>query len=267
MNKCQVQRLVVITMFAATSLLGYSVLRVDAITVTSLPDDSKDIKQLTARVGDLEIRLNQVESALMKLQPVSVKNTADKNGPIDQQSDEEFMPPVAAEGEIVFIIDSFSKIPDNLKLIAEADELKKQDGVDQTEIKRLEEQSRRLLDAFKELDKRDSGRSMSDVEYRRLTQENTNQRSDISKVISKIKEEMNKRKNLEKAKRRDAVGKGQEIAGHFGAKQYKVFTKIDCSKIVANGVTIRLVNPKSIRSSNGVDEYEVSRVELASKQK
>lgn len=268
MDKCQVQRLLFVIIFAATSLLGYSVLRVDAMTVTSLSDDySKDIKQLTTRVADLEKRLIKIDSVLMKLQSPPERPVPDKDATNDPQNDDESTPPASAEGDIVIIIDSFSKIPDDLKLIAEADELKSQDSVDQKEIKRLEEQFRKLLDAFKELEKRDEGRSMSEVEYRRLCQENTNQRGDISKVMSKIKEEMNKRKNLEKFKRREAIGKGQKIAGHIGAKNYIVFTKTDCSKIVAQGVKIRLVNPKSIQSSNGVEEYEVSRVELASKQK
>lgn len=174
--------------FAATSLLGYSVLRVDAMTVTSLSDDySKDIKQLTTRVADLEKRLIKIDSVLMKLQSPPERPVPDKDATNDPQNDDESTPPASAEGDIVIIIDSFSKIPDDLKLIAEADELKSQDSVDQKEIKRLEEQFRKLLDAFKELEKRDEGRSMSEVEYRRLCQENTNQRGDISKVMSKLK--------------------------------------------------------------------------------
>lgn len=270
MDKSQKQSLAFVIILGVVGLLGYSVLRVDAMTVTSLTDDySKDIKQLTARVSELEKRMTLIDSSLKKLQ--TLPNGSPPETDISTKSSpqgEEPTPPVSAGADIVFTVDSFSKIPDNLKLLAEAEELKGLESVDKKEIKRLEEQSRKLLDALKELEKRDdTGRSMSDVEYRRLMQENTNQRSDISKVISGIKEEMNKRKNLEKAKLREAMSKGQRILGHFGAKKYVINTKSDCSKIVATGVDLLAINPKSVQSSNGVDEYEAARVELAIKKK
>ena len=270
MDKLQKQSLVFVIILGVVGLLGYSGLRVDAMTVTSLTDDSsKEIKQLTARIAELEKRMEKFASALKELKPLPDRSTPDTD--VSTKSDptgEEPTPPFSAGGDIVFTVDSFSKLPDNLKLLAEADELKGLESADKKEIKRLEEQSRKLLDALKELDKRDdTGRSMSDTEYRRLMQENTNQRGDISKVIARIKDEMNKRKNLEKAKLREAISKGQRILGHFGAKKYIINTKSDCSKIVATGVDLLVINPKSIQSSNGVDEYEAARVELATKKK
>ena len=270
MDKTQTQRLGFVIILGMASLICYSVMRVDAMTVTSLADDyAKEINQLTKRVGDLEKHMNRVDSALQTLQalPKGSPPDTDESTKSDPPG-EEPAPPVSAGGDIVFTVDSFSKIPDNLKLLAEADELKGLETADKKEIKRLEEQSRKLLDALKELDKRnDTGRGMSDVEYRRLMQENTNQRSDISKVIARIKDEMNKRKNVEKATLREAMSKGQRILGHFGAKKYIINTKSDCSKIVARGVDLLVINPKSIQSSNGVDEYEAARVEIAIKKK
>ena len=270
MDKLQKQSLVFVIILGVVGLLGYSGLRVDAMTVTSLTDDSsKEIKQLTARIAELEKRMEKFASALKELKPLPDRSTPDTDESTKSDpTGEEPTPPFSAGGDIVFTVDSFSKLPDNLKLLAEADELKGLESADKKEIKRLEEQSRKLLDALKELDKRDdTGRSMSDTEYRRLMQENTNQRGDISKVIARIKDEMNKRKNLEKAKLREAISKGQRILGHFGAKKYIINTKSDCSKIVATGVDLLVINPKSIQSSNGVDEYEAARVELATKEK
>ena len=269
MDKLQKQSLVFVIILGVVGLLGYSGLRVDAMTVTSLTDDSsKEIKQLTERIAELEKRMEKFASALKELKSLPDRSTPDNRAKSEPQIDDEPEPPVPVGGEIVITVDAFSKIPDNLKLLAEADELKGQESVDKKEIKRLEEQSRKLLDALKELEKRDfRDRSMTDVEYRRLMQENTNQRSDISSKISEIKEEISKRKNLENTKRRAAVNKGQKIEGHFGTKHYIVFTKLDCSKIVAQGANLLLISPKSIRSSDGVEEYEVSRVELASVKK
>lgn len=269
MDKLQKQRFVFVIILGVVGLLGYSGLRVDAMTVTSLTDDSsKEIKQLTARIAELEKRMDKFASDLKELLSLPDRSTPDNGAKREPQNNDAPKPPVSVGGEIIITVDSFSKIPDDLKLLAEAEELKGQESVDKSEIKKLEEQSRKLLDAMKELDKRDhTGRGMSDAEYRRLMQENTNQRSDISSKIAQIKEEINKRKNLETAKRRAAVGKGQKIEGHFGTKNYIVFTKLDCSKIVAQGVSLLLISPKSIRSSNGVEEYEVSRVELASVKK
>ena len=269
MDKTQTRRLGFVIILGVVGLLGYSGLRVDAMTVTSLTDDSsKEIKQLTARIAELEKRMEEFASALKELKSLPDRSTPDNGAKREPQNDDERNPPVPVDGDIVFTVDSFSKIPDNLKLLAEADELKGLETADKKEMKRLEEQSRKLLDALKELDKRDhTGRGMSDAEYRRLMQENTNQRSDISKVIARIKDEMNKRKNLEKAKIREAMSKGQRILGHFGAKKYIINTKSDCSKIVATGVDLLVINPKSIQSANGVDEYEAARVELVTKQK
>ena len=269
MDKTQTRRLGFVIILGMASLICYSVMRVDAMTVTSLAeDDSKDIKQLTERIAELEKRMDKFASALKELKSLPDRSTPDNGAKREPQNDDERNPPVPVDGDIVFTVDSFSKIPDNLKLLAEADELKGLETADKKEMKRLEEQSRKLLDALKELDKRDhTGRGMSDAEYRRLMQENTNQRSDISKVIARIKDEMNKRKNLEKAKIREAISKGQRILGHFGAKKYIINTKSDCSKIVATGVDLLVINPKSIQSANGVDEYEAARVELVTKQK
>jgi prefoldin subunit 5 len=269
MDKLQKQSLVFVIILGVVGLLGYSGLRVDAMTVTSLTDDSsKEIKQLTARIAELEKRMEEFASALKELKSLPDRSTPDNGAKREPQSDDEPKPPVPVGGEIVITVDAFSKIPDNLKLLAEADELKGLESADNKEIARLKEQSRKLLDALKELENRDyRDRSMTDVEYRRLMQENTNQRSDISNEISGIKEKINKRKYLENAKRREAVNKGQKIEGHFGTKHYIVFTKLDCSKIVAQGANVLLISPKSIRSSDGVEEYEVSRVELASVKK
>jgi DNA mismatch repair ATPase MutS len=274
MDKTQTQRLGFVIVLGMASLICYSVMRVDAMTVTSPADDyAKEINQLKKRVNDLEKNMARVDSALQNLQTLPNGSPPDtdistKSDPKSDPPVEEPAPPVSVGGDIVFTVDSFSKIPDNLKLLAEANELKGLESADKKEIKRLEEQSRKLLDALKELDKRnDTDRGMSDAEYRRLMQENTNQRGDISKVIARIKDEMNKRKNLEKAKLREAMSKGQRILGHFGAKKYIINTKSDCSKIVATGVDLLVINPKSIQSSNGVDEYEAARVELATKKK
>ena len=65
MDKSQKQRLVFVIILGVVVLLGYSVLRVDAMIVTSLTDDySKDIKQLTARIAELEKRMDKFASAL-----------------------------------------------------------------------------------------------------------------------------------------------------------------------------------------------------------
>lgn len=250
------QKIVLGFIFASFSLNSYQTQIVSGAPNLLYWDDSTEA--LKKKVIELESRLKKLEELVQSLRG--------KTGATTPQAGQA-TPSKINSTDIVFTVDSFSKIPDDLKLLAEADELKIQDSIDQKEIKRLEEQFRKLLDAMKELEERDRWREMTDVEYRRIMQENTNQRSDISAKISVIKEEMTKRKNLEKSKRRDAIGKGQRIEGHSDSRKFVIRTKLDCSKIVAVGAHLKALDPKSISSANGVEEYSASRVELAPQQK
>jgi hypothetical protein len=135
MDKTQTRRLGFVIILGMASLICYSVMRVDAMTVTSLAeDDSKDIKQLTARIAELEKRMDKFASALKELKSLPDRSTPDNGAKREPQNDDEPNPPVPVDGDIVFTVDSFSKIPDNLKLLAEADELKGLETADKKKI-------------------------------------------------------------------------------------------------------------------------------------
>lgn len=259
MNSLVLEKIVFVFLFATFSVFG--VYPENLFAAGNQPIFQNSTADLEKKVAELETRVADLEKILKALQAKSVQDKLPtEQVPVETSNID--------SGDIVFFVDSFSKIPDNLKIIAEANELKELSKTDEKEIKRLEEQKRKLLDARKELDRRDrSGRAMSETVYRRLMQENQNQRSDIVSVIAKTKDKISKRTYLEKSKRRDSVSKGQRIEGHFDANKFIFFTKIDCSKIVKVGAQLRAKSPKSIQSINGVEEFEVSSVELAKKVK
>lgn len=122
----------------------------------------------------------------------------------------------------------------------------------QAEIAALEVQKTKLYDLFKELEKRwNANRSMSDVEYKRLCQENKNQRDDLTKQIAQKQNQSNIWQRKAKSLRKGAVPVGQLIEGVDGSGQtYSITTKVNCSKVVRVGARVTSVNLK-VTSSQG----------------
>lgn len=170
------------------------------------------------------------------------------------------------QGRVVITVTSFSPAIDDSAGIAEAEKIEAECAAEANEIRRLQEQKRKLYDLFKELDRRwANGRGMSDTEYNRLMAENKNQRDDIVAVIAGIEDKCNKLKRKAASLRHDAHVAGQRIEGvDSGGASVIVTTKFDCAKVLSLDAKVVLVNPKTVNASAGVKVYTADKVETAS---
>lgn len=233
--------------------------------VGSAPLADESTEELAKRVEELEQRVRDLESVIEELRRQSSKPTATPPGQNFGKSSKGGAAKVLPSGSVVIKVTSFVPASANAAVLAEAAKLEAGLAADDAEVKRLEEQKRKLYDAFKELEQRyRTGREMSDVEYKRIMDENKNQRDDIVKVIARIQKKQNVNRRKAAAIRHDADAAGQRIEGEDPKGNLVVVTtKYDCSKVLAADVRVVLVNPKSVNASGGFIEYTADRVELA----
>jgi len=242
-------------------------LNVNALSsaIQSSPSKS-DVEKLNQRVTELEKRLEVLEGLIHSMRQTAAGASTDTDEEQKSQSSSDSEESAAsATSAVILKVTSFApRVPD-LAALQEAAEFDAKCAAAEKELARLAEQKRRLLDVFKELDNtRKHGRDMSDVEYKRLCQENKNQRDDIVKVSAEIQNGLNIDKRKAVNKRRDAKLVGQRIEGvDSSGKHFVVLTKQNCSKILSIGVQVALVNPKGLQSTGAVMEYLVDRVEIS----
>jgi cell division septum initiation protein DivIVA len=225
-------------------------------------------------VDDLKLRVEQLERAVEELRRLVEQSNRQSPSSTGADAGSPFVggsKPVSTAGStqvgggaaVTITIKSFKPAPQNDEAIGEAErllaEMKKQDQ----QVATLEQQKTRLYDLYKELEeRRRSGRSMSEEEYRRLCQENKNQRDDIVNRIARIVNDRNiNRRKQEQANKR-ATPPGQMVEGVDASGQvYIVTTKLDCSKTLSVGATVSLVNLKVVSTDPSGTHGTVDKVE------
>ena len=227
--------------------------------------DEESTAELAKRVEVLEQRVRELEAVIEDL-----RGQVSKSGPTSGQKFGGASKPSGTKalpsGSIVITVTGFAAAGANQGALAEAAKMEAELGADDREIKRLEEQKRKLYDAFKQLEENWSrNREMSDVAYKRLMDENKNQRDDIVKVISKIEKKQSVNRRKAASLKHDAAAAGQRIEGtDSNGDLVVVTTKYDCAKVLSAGARVVLVNPKSVTAGSGSAEYTADKVESAS---
>lgn len=224
-------------------------------------------------VDDLRLRVEQLERAVAALQKrleqldASSPSDPSSNSPspfVGGSSGSSSAGSSAGNGDtgIVITIKSFKSAVANADAMAEASRLEADVKKAEQEMAALAHQKTKLYDLFKELEKRwNAGRNMSEEEYKRLCLENKNQRDDISKRMARVENDRNiARRKCDKAKK-DSKPVGQTIEGVDATGQvYAVTTKSDCSKVLAPGIQISLVNLKITSTDSSGTQGTVDKV-------
>lgn len=242
------------------------VINVAASAVARVPSEQESTEALAKRVEALEQRVRYLETVIEtfigKQTPApSAPAFGQKFGKGSKASD-----PKTIQGSVVITVTGFAPAEGDADKIAEASRIDAECAAHSQEIKRLQEQKRKLYDLHKELDRRyNGGRGMSDVEYARLMAENKNQRDDIVSIIAGIEDKMNKSKRKAASLRHDAKTAGQRIEGvDAEGVRVVVTTRFDCAKVLGADVSVTLVNPKLVNASPTLREYSADKVQLVS---
>ncbi len=242
------------------------VINIASSAVARVPIEQDSSEALAKRVEALEQRVRDLETVIETLiakqpQTPSAPAFGQKFGKGSKASDTKTI-----QGSVVIKVAGFAPAEGDAGKIAEANSIEAGCAADAQEIKRLQEQKRKLYDLHKELDRRyNGGRGMSDVEYARLMAENKNQRDDIVSTIAGIEDKSNKLKRKAASLRHDANTAGQRIEGvDADGIRVVVTTRFDCAKLLAPDVSVTLVNPKLVNASPTLREYTADKVQLVS---